>query len=102
MIEKRKQSIRDAKSFCPFHEFATDGLHCLLESQERQRQRPQALTAILAEAREGIREKEGHVTLMEFDEDLEDVLKSGFCVLVLYYGCLCPFLCGCLLMNLQM
>nr|GEX50461.1 glycoside hydrolase, family 79 [Tanacetum cinerariifolium] len=50
------------------HEVAGDSLDCLKETQARETNRLAALTEILIEARAGIREKEGHVTMMDLND----------------------------------
>ncbi|GJS59761.1 bulb-type lectin domain-containing protein [Tanacetum coccineum] len=50
------------------HKVAGDSLECLKETQARETNRLVALIEILIEARAGIREKKGHVTMMDLND----------------------------------
>ena len=71
-IAKRNNTIREAQFCGSFDSKAVNVLRCLLEIQQRERNRLQQLTAIIDEVHEGIQEKQRHVSLMEFDEEFPD------------------------------
>lgn len=69
-LDKRTDTINETHSFGPFHEVATVGQDCFLETQERDRRRLDLIAQLLLLTREGIEEKQAHV------ERLKDVAES--------------------------
>ena len=67
-IERRDELIQEAQSFGPFHDVATDGADCMIQTQQRERDILGALIGVLDLAREGRAEKEQHVGLMDLKD----------------------------------
>ncbi|PWA90671.1 hypothetical protein CTI12_AA098610 [Artemisia annua] len=67
-IGRRDELIQEAQSFGPFHDVATAGVDCMVQTQQRDRDILAALIGVLDLAREGRGEKEQHVGLMDLKD----------------------------------